>query len=218
MERGEVHHQLPGGAPLRRVIHNQQRPLLRKHRVQIRLLQMLREQHAADRVGRHLLDAGTNLAALLEVGIFNDHLLDHLKRLLRGADHQSLRADAAGEVVAPGGVPVVQTSEREDEALLALSEADRTYGRDALHAASAAVLHNVQRIVLDDRELEGERHDARGDGGLGVLGVENASVVLSRRDGGVLGLVLRRGSVRVRVLHQGGPVVMLFFVQFSEKS
>ena len=171
MERGEVHHQLPGGAPLWRVIHNQQRPLLRKHRVQIRLLQMLREQHAADRIGRHLLDASANLAALLEVGIFADRLLDHLKRFRRGADHQSLRADAASEVAAPGGVPAVQTSEREDESLLALSEADQTYGRDALHAARAAILYDVQRIVLNDRELEGKRHDARGDGGLGVLGV-----------------------------------------------
>ena len=171
MERGEVHHQLPGGAPLWRVIHNQQRPLLREHRVQIRLLQMLREQHAADRIGRHLLDASANLAALLEVGIFADRLLDHLKRFRRGADHQSLRADAASEVAAPGGVPAVQTSEREDESLLALSEADQTYGRDALHAARAALLHDVQRIVLHDRELAGKRHDARGDGGLGVLGV-----------------------------------------------
>ena len=132
---------------------------------------MLREQHAADRIGRHLLDASANLAALLEVGIFTDRLLDHLKRFRRGADHQSLRADAASEVAAPGGVPAVQTSEREDESLLALSEADQTYGRDALHAARAAILYDVQRIVLNDRELEGKRHDARGDGGLGVLGV-----------------------------------------------
>ena len=103
---------------------------------------MLREQHAADRIGRHLLDASANLAALLEVGIFADRLLDHLKRFRRGADHQSLRADAASEVAAPGGVPAVQTSEREDESLLALSEADQTYGRDALHAARAAILYD----------------------------------------------------------------------------
>lgn len=143
MERGEVQHQLPGGVPLVRVIHNQQRSLLRKHRVQIRLLQMLYEQHAADRIGRHLFDTGAYLTALLEVGTVIDHLLDHLKHFLRGTDHQSLHADAASEVAAPRTVPAIQTSEREDESLLALIEVDQTYRCDALHAERARFRHDV---------------------------------------------------------------------------
>ena len=147
MERWEEQHQLPGGAPLGRVIHDQQRPFLRKHRVQVRLLQILREQRAADRLRRHFLDAGTNLAALAEIGTVLHHCFHHLQGLLRRADHHSRLADAASEVSGPGAVPVVQIPEREDKPLLVLIESDRAYACGALHAARAALRNDVHRII-----------------------------------------------------------------------
>lgn len=180
MEGRKVHHQLPGRAPLGRIIHDQQGSFLGEHCIQIRLQQMFCKQRAADRIGRNTLDAGAHLAALLKIWTVQHNLLDHFQSFKCGADDQSHFTDASCEVLKPRTVPFVQTPEREDESLLVLREFDRCYTREALHTERAAFGNDVRGVVGGNRKLEGERHNASVHHELRIIGVYNTSIVLSR--------------------------------------